>query len=346
MSASELVPGDVIYVRVGDKIPADARLLGLKTTTFKVDEGSLTGESVTVSKSTDAVAADVPIQGKTNMVFSGTMVTNGAAYAVVTATGMKTEIGKIQEGVQEAKEDQEKTPLAQKLDDFGNQLTGVIGGICMAVWLVSYPKFSSPIFGGFWKGALYYAKVAVALGVAAIPEGLPAVITLCLSLGTRRMAKRNVIVRKLPSVETLGCTTVICSDKTGTLTTNQMTSVSLVTVESSSSGKPSLKEFTVEGVSYDPKGEVVGLPSDAMRQPGFQDLARVCSICNDAQVVYDNGKFKHLGEPTEAALKVLVEKFGVSGLRKSEDLVDVCRQCNNFWAADYKKLATLEFSRD
>jgi len=345
MSASELVPGDIIYVRVGDKVPCDARILGLKTTTFKVDEGSLTGESVTVSKSTDPVPADSPIQGKKNMVFSGTMVTNGAAYAVVTATGMRTEIGRIQEGVQEAKEDQEKTPLAQKLDDFGGQLTGVISVICAAVWLVSYPKFSSPIFGGFWRGALYYAKVAVALGVAAIPEGLPAVITLCLSLGTRRMAKRNVIVRKLPSVETLGCTTVICTDKTGTLTTNQMTVVSLVTLDNVSN-KPALKEYAVEGVSYDPAGAVLGLPSEAMTSPGLQDLARICSICNSADVVYDGGKFKHLGEPTEAALKVLVEKLGVPGLTKSTELSEVCKQCNAFWSSENRKLATLEFSRD
>eukprot|EP00638_Chattonella_subsalsa_P008993 CAMPEP_0117769178 /NCGR_PEP_ID=MMETSP0947-20121206/22864_1 /TAXON_ID=44440 /ORGANISM="Chattonella subsalsa, Strain CCMP2191" /LENGTH=1124 /DNA_ID=CAMNT_0005593597 /DNA_START=59 /DNA_END=3434 /DNA_ORIENTATION=- len=346
LPAQELVPGDVIYMRVGDKIPSDARVLGLKTTTFKVDEGSLTGESVTVSKSTDPVDADSPIQGKTNMVFSGTMVTNGAAFAVVTATGMSTEIGKIQEGVQEAKEDAEKTPLAQKLDDFGNQLTIVIGIICLGVWAISAPKFGSPIFGGYWKGALYYAKVAVALGVAAIPEGLPAVITLCLSLGTRRMAKRNVIVRKLPSVETLGCTTVICTDKTGTLTTNQMTSVSLVTIAADGLGNPTLKEYEVEGVSYDPKGSVVGLGESAMTQPAFQDLARVCSMCNDAQVVYEGENFKHLGEPTEAALKVLVEKLGVPGLKKSDDLVEICRQCNDYWAGDYKKMATLEFSRD
>mmetsp|Transcript_48800 Transcript_48800/g.83839 ORF Transcript_48800/g.83839 Transcript_48800/m.83839 type:complete len:1098 (+) Transcript_48800:108-3401(+) len=349
LPAQELVPGDVIFVRVGDKVPADARLLGLKTTTFKVDEGSLTGESVTVSKSTEPVEADAPIQGKANMIFSGTMVTNGGAFAVVTATGMSTEIGKIQEGVQEAKEDAEKTPLAQKLDDFGNQLTLVIGIICVAVWGISIPKFDSPIFGGWVKGAIYYAKVAVALGVAAIPEGLPAVITLCLSLGTRRMAARNVIVRKLPSVETLGCTTVICTDKTGTLTTNQMTAVALVTPDQGAYG-PGLAEYAVEGVSYNPAGQVVDLKPGAMAQEGLKDLARVMALCNDANVDFvGEGGFQHRGEPTEAALRVLVEKLGVDGLPRPDAAQDpalACKQANQHWEAEYKKMATLEFSRD
>jgi len=150
----------------------------------------------------------------------------------VTATGAQTEFGKIQQGVVEAKQDShdhQKTPLAKQLDDFGQQLTSLIGIICGMVWLASIPKMrSSTVFPSPWEGMVYYAKVAVALGVAAIPEGLPAVITLCLSLGTRRMAQRNVIVRHLPSVETLGCVSVICSDKTGTLTTNEMTVTSLV----------------------------------------------------------------------------------------------------------------------
>jgi Ca2+-transporting ATPase len=141
-----------------------------------------------------------------SMLFSGTVCTAGSALAVVARTGMATEMGKIQKGVTEARADEHKTPLGIKLDEFGNQLTKIIGFICFGVWLVSIPKFNDPTFKSPLEGAVYYAKVAVALGVAAIPEGLPAVITLCLSLGTRRMAKRNVIVRKLPSVETLGCT--------------------------------------------------------------------------------------------------------------------------------------------
>jgi len=164
------------------------------------------------------------------MLYGGTVITSGKGVGVVVRTGMDTEMGKIQKGVTEAASDSQatKTPLAIKLDEFGDSLTVVIGVICLGMWIASIPKFSDPSFATQLEGAVYYAKVAVALGVAAIPEGLPAVITLCLSLGTRRMAKRNVIVRKLQSVETLGCTSVICTDKTGTLTTNEMTAVSLV----------------------------------------------------------------------------------------------------------------------
>jgi Ca2+-transporting ATPase len=222
--AAELVPGDVLLVQVGDKIAADARLLSLEQSlSLKVDQGSLTGESVTVGKlpgDDGTVAANSPVQDQKGMLFAGTMVTAGRGKAVVVQTGMDTQFGKIQAGVTEAAATQVKTPLAIKLDDFGEQLTLIIGVICLAVWIVSIPKMNDPSFANVWQGGIYYAKVAVALGVAAIPEGLPAVITLCLSLGTRRMAERNVIVRKLPSVETLGCVTVICTDKTGTLTQN------------------------------------------------------------------------------------------------------------------------------
>ncbi|CAM9515328.1 unnamed protein product [Chrysoparadoxa australica] len=344
--ASELVPGDVIYLKVGDKVAADGRVLALKTTTFSTDEGSLTGESVAVSKTTETVAVDSVISSKTNMVFSGTMVTGGAAWVVVTATGMRTEIGKIQAGVQEAKADAEKTPLQQKLDEFGGILTYIIGGICAAVWLFSIPHFDDPMFGSWANGAIYYAKVAVALGVAAIPEGLPAVITLCLSLGTRRMAKRNVIVRKLPSVETLGCTTIICTDKTGTLTTNQMSAVSLVMASDGDAGAPALREATIEGTSYEPIGTVSGLATDAMSHKGMQDLAKVCSLCNDARIIFNEDKYERIGEPTEAALMVLVEKLGVPGLSKSQDPSINASQCATYWHSQYKRLATLEFSRD
>ena len=192
--------------------------------------------------------------------------------------------------------------------------------------------------GGFWKGLIYYLKIAVALGVAAIPEGLPAVITLCLALGTRKMVKRNAIVRKLPSVETLGCTTVICSDKTGTLTTNQMTAVA-VAYPNTKAG--ALKEHTVTGTSYEPQGEVKGLSTGAIPA-----LAKVAALCNQAVIRHVDGKYERVGEPTEAALKVLVEKIGVEGVAPPTDPALACSQSSKHWTDAFPQQAILEFSRD
>lgn len=194
VDAAELVPGDVIRVKVGDKVSADARMISLESSVISLDEGSLTGESVTTQKlpgDEGLCSVGAPVQDMQGVIFAGTVCTAGSGVAVVVRTGMETEIGKIQKGVTDAKEEEQKTPLGIKLDEFGGQLTTIISVICLAVWLVSIPKFKDATFKSPFEGALYYAKVAVALGVAAIPEGLPAVITLCLSLGTRRMAKRN-----------------------------------------------------------------------------------------------------------------------------------------------------------
>jgi len=303
IDASLLVPGDVLEIRVGDKVPADARLLELQSSSLKTDEGSLTGESVTVGKlpgDEGKVAAESPVQDQRGMLYSGTMVTSGSGKAVVVQTGMDTQFGKIQKGVTQAKEEQPKTPLAIKLDEFGEQLTIIIGIICLVVWLVSIPKMSDPSFGSTLEGAVYYAKVAVALGVAAIPEGLPAVITLCLSLGTRRMANRNVIVRKLQSVETLGCTSVICTDKTGTLTTNEMTAVSLVLLEHNPAGMPAVREHEIEGFSYSPFGVIDGIPANEEVKQGplgsVADVAAVSALCNDAYIVGNDSKLQAFEE--------------------------------------------------
>ena len=345
LPAAELVPGDVIELRVGDAVPADARLINLATTTLSADEGSLTGESMTVSKVLEPVAEDSRIQDKKNLLFAGTVITNGRGTAIVTATGQQTEMGKIQQGVQAARADEERTPLSQKLDAFGNRLTWAIGLICLAVWGINVRNFWQPAFGSPWRGAIYYLKVAVALGVAAIPEGLPAVITLCLSLGTRRMAARRVIVRQLPSVETLGCTTVICTDKTGTLTTNQMTVTSLVTVERAGRGPAQLREYEVEGTSYEPRGQVLGLVPQTVLGGGVQTLAAVCTMCNDAEIGYSDGQYTRVGEPTEAALKVLVEKIGLPNTPPPISAAQSAAYYGGLRAAEWSKLATLEFSR-
>lgn len=159
LPAAELVPGDILELRVGDRVPADARVISLLTSNLATDEGSLTGESMTVGKSVAPVDASARIQDKTCMVFAGTVVTNGRAVVVVSATGGQTEIGKIQEGVTQAKGDEEKTPLAQKLDAFAHRLTYAIGAICIGVWAVNYKNFWQPAFGDPWRGALYYLKV-------------------------------------------------------------------------------------------------------------------------------------------------------------------------------------------
>jgi len=330
-----------------------------------------------------ATAARPPIiQDQVGMVYGGTTVVAGGGVAIVTATGTQTEFGKIQQGVMDAKQDEakEKSPLTQQLDAFGNQLTVLIGLICGLVWLASIPKMlhggnPNSVFASSLEAMIYYTKVAVALGVAAIPEGLPAVITLCLSLGTRRMAQRNVIVRNLPSVETLGCVSVICSDKTGTLTTNEMVVSSLIVFEKVENTKKNRKqtqkttttnsaqiarasipssswcvEYTVEGVSYSPVGNIIGLfdttnPNHNHKEnnmmidstSSIQDIVRVAALCNDARIIGNDDntidtntntgtadknnintkrQYERVGEPTEAALCVLAEKIIVGSNHK------------------------------
>jgi Ca2+-transporting ATPase len=362
LPARELVPGDVIEIRTGDRVPADARVVELRTATVRLDQASLTGESVSVGKIVEPVSdPDCELQAKECVVFGGTAVTQGQCRAVVIATGMRTEMGKIQEQIQRASEETEDTPLKQKLDDFGDQLTWAIGIICLLVWVMNYQFFISWSWSPAAPFAIrdvafdfsqctYYFKIAVALAVAAIPEGLPAVITTCLALGTRKMAKKNAIVRKLQSVETLGCTSVICSDKTGTLTTNQMSATRVVVPGATAAGK--FRAFDVLGSSYDPSdGGVVGLKKlDA----SLATLAKICASCNDAVVESaGDGGFKCSGEPTEGALKVLAEKLGVENDAEMSRIVELrraspessCAAVSDAIARDAHRLAVLEFDR-
>ncbi|KAF8531652.1 hypothetical protein JB92DRAFT_3104883 [Gautieria morchelliformis] len=354
--ATELVPGDIISVAVGDKIPADCRLLSVSSSSFRVDQAILTGESISVNKTIHVVPDLKAVkQDMTNMLFSGTTVVNGTAIAVVVHTGSKTAIGHIHHSI--SSQISEKTPLKRKLDDFGDLLAKVITVICILVWLVNIRHFSDPSHHGLLKGAIYYFKIAVALAVAAIPEGLAAVITACLALGTKKMAQKNAIVRNLPSVETLGCTNVICSDKTGTLTTNQMSIARFSVVNPSTTNSP--QEYTVEGTTYAPEGDIKlaksgkVLKGAELRTDTLLRLAEISAICNDARIVYSEDKraYTNVGEPTEAALKVLVEKLGCADEDLTRSLPTLSRRerataVNNYYEGSISRLLTFEFSRD
>lgn len=310
MPVKELVPGDIVELKVGDKVPADMRILKLISSTLRVEQGSLTGESEAVNKTTKPVCGDSDIQGKKCMVFAGTVVVTGTSICLVTQIGMETELGKVHEQIYNAAQCEEDTPLKKKLNEFGEALTMVIGVICLLVWIINvkyyltweYVDGMPRNFKFSFEKCTYYFEIAVALAVAAIPEGLPAVITTCLALGTRKMAQKNALVRKLPSVETLGCTTVICSDKTGTLTTNQMAVSRLVAIGDKGNV---LRTFKVDGTTYNPlDGKIHGWPVGDM-DVNLQMIAKIAAVCNDSSVSLSENKFSVSGMPTEAALKVI-----------------------------------------
>jgi Ca2+ transporting ATPase len=348
VKAEELVPGDVVTISVGDRIPADCRIISIESNSFAVDQAVLTGESESVSKDPKAVVKDdkAVLQDQVNMLFSGTTVVTGRAKAVVVLTGSNTAIGDIHDSI--TAQISEPTPLKQKLNDFGDSLAKVITVICILVWLINLPNFNDPSHGSWAKGAIYYLKIAVSLGVAAIPEGLAVVITTCLALGTRKMAAKNAVVRSLPSVETLGSCSVICSDKTGTLTTNQMSVNKIAYLNENGSG---LTEFDVEGTTFAPQGAILlnGKPVQNITTTSetARRLTEVAALCNDAQLAYDSRSetFNNIGEPTEGALRVLAEKMGPcppTGTAPAD--------CVHHASAQYQKkmprLATYEFSRD
>lgn len=349
VQAADLVPGDIVAVAVGDRVPADCRLLSISSSSFRVDQALLTGESESVSKSTEVVRDEKAVkQDMQNMIFSGTTVVNGRATAIVVNTGAKTAIGDIHQSISEQIE--QKTPLKQKLDDFGDMLAKVITVICILVWLVNFRNFWDPAHHGAVRGAIYYFKIAVALAVAAIPEGLAAVITACLALGTKKMAQKNAIVRNLPSVETLGCASVICSDKTGTLTTNQMSVNRFCIVNS----QGTTSEYTVEGTTFSPQGSIRDTKgnSHSLTEPLVR-TAEIATICNDSKIIFNSEKnsYQNIGEPTEAALKVLVEKIGspnnkLNGSLPSLDPQRRSSAISDLYESEFDRLLTFEFSRD
>ncbi len=291
--SSELIVGDLIELEAGDNIPADARLVWV-TPNFSALEASLTGESTPIVKISLALdEKQTPLADRANMVYMGTSVAVGKARAIVVETGMNTELGKIAGMIQDI--GQEETPLQKKLAEFGKWIVYLCFGLVGLVFFLEWLR-GGKIIDVF--------LTAVSLAVAAIPEGLPAVVTIALALGVQRMVKRHALIRKLPSVETLGCATVICSDKTGTLTKNEMT------VRAVLAGG---KLFEVTGIGYSPEGEFK-LDGKVVSASGYPSLGKAleCAVlCNGAELVNDAGTYKIVGDPTEGALLTAAAKIGL-----------------------------------
>ena len=289
IEAKDLVPGDIAQLDAGDKIPADLRII--EAVRLKVEESALTGESVPVEKSPKAILAEVPLGDRHNMLFSATSVTTGHAKAIVVSTGMQTELGRITTLIKEAKE--EMTPLQRRLDQFGKKLGYAIISICVVVFGLTF--YQAHLAGTLSVDSIVaFAFIAISLAVAAVPTALPAVVTIALSIGVKRLLAKKALVRNLSSVETLGSCDVICTDKTGTLTENQMTVRQAWTPEG---------EMTFSGAGYAPLGEVSGAVSP--------ELLRCGLLCNNASLYEEDGVWQIVGDPTEVALLTSAVKAGV-----------------------------------
>jgi len=318
VSAVELVPGDIVLLQSGDKVPADLRLLTVRE--LQIDESALTGESVPAHKSSSILPADTQLADRTNMVYASTLVTYGVATGVVTATGDRSEIGRINELIASA--DILATPLTKKLAKFSTLLLYIILGLAAVTFVVG-------ILRG--EGWLDMFMAAVALAVGAIPEGLPAAVTITLAIGVNKMAQRNAIIRKLPAVETLGSTTVICSDKTGTLTQNQMT------VQQIYAGG---ELFNLSGGGYEPVGAFTSNDSviTPQKHPALHECLMAGLMCNDANLLQIDNKWQIEGDPTEAALVVAAQK---AGLQRSELSQRLPRLDAIPFESQYQYMATL-----
>ncbi|MBY9002100.1 MAG: cation-translocating P-type ATPase, partial [Candidatus Heimdallarchaeota archaeon] len=313
--SSDLVPGDIVRLEVGDKIPADCRLIAANN--FKIDEAPLTGESSSVTKNLDLVPDAARIHDRKNMIYSGTTCVYGRGEAIVTATGMRTEMGKIAELTQ-VKE--ELTPLQQALDKLGKVLGIIILVLCAIVMIIDWGILGEPFLESF--------ETAVALAISAVPEGLPAAIVITLAIGVSKMAKKNTIVSKLPAVETLGSVDYICSDKTGTLTRNEMTVKEIWTMDGL---------FEVLGSGYLLEGDFMqdGKKIDPMAIPTLKSVLQTIYHCNNSAVLREDDRISIKGDPTEAALVVVAEKAGFSKdtLLKMEHEI--------FFDSDRKRMTTI-----
>lgn len=312
LPVAELVPGDLVQVASGDRVPADMRLVKLKT--LLIEEAALTGESVPSEKNLAAVEAESPLGDRLNMAFSGTLVTQGTGIGVVTTTGGNTELGRINTLLSEATEIE--TPLSKSLHQISQVLT--VGIVVVAVLMVIVGTIRTMSQGGSLETGIKESLVfAITLAVGAIPEGLPAIVTIALAIGVQRMAQRRAVVRTLPSVETLGSTSTICSDKTGTLTKNEMTVQALWT--------PTHGEVAVTGVGYEPKGEFQKDGKAVVFSETHMDrLVQFGALCSDATLEEQAGQWKITGDPTEGALVAAAEKAGydVDELRKAHPRLD------------------------
>ena len=316
VDAAELVPGDVVRVRSGDRVPADLRLL--EVAELRAEESGLTGESEPVTKQVSPATEDAGIGDRFSMAYSGSLVVSGRGVGVVTATAADTEIGRISAMIDEV--EQLSTPLELQIRRFSTALSKVILAVAAFMLVFGWSVHDLEVF--------VLLTAAVAFAVAAIPEGLPAVVTITLARGVQHMARRNAITRNLTSVETLGSVTVICSDKTGTLTRNEMTVQQVVTPE---------RTYTVDGIGYQPVGSVHthGRAARLDRDADLRALVRVNAVANDAVVRQHDGQWQVVGEPTEGALRTLADKLHL-------DVSDVTRQAVVPFESEHKLMATLD----
>ncbi len=297
VEAKELVPGDIVQLDAGDKVPADLRII--EAVRLKAEESALTGESVPVEKNTRSISVEAPLGDRSNMLFSATAVASGHAKAIVVSTGMQTELGKITTLIKESTE--EMTPLQRRLDRFGKKLGYAIIAICVIIFMLSLSRaiLSESLS---MESIVAFAFIAISLAVAAVPTALPAVVTIALSIGVKRLLAKKALVRNLSSVETLGSCDVICTDKTGTLTENQMTVRQAWTLEG---------ETTFSGTGYTPTGDVNGQVVHELLLCGL--------LCNNASLYEEHGAWKIVGDPTEAALLTSAAKAKVCSTARRVD---------------------------
>ena len=327
----ELVPGDILLLEAGDKVPADARLIEVHS--LKCDEASLTGESLPVKKDANPLKKNIHVSDQHNMVFAGTVVAYGRGKGVITSTGMNTEFGKIAEEVTVA--EPKKTPLEKRTEEIGKWLGLIAFAICFLVAGISAIR-EALVNKVDMEFLITTIMFAVALAVAAVPEALAAIVTGALAVGMHQMAKRNALVRKMPAVETLGCTTVICSDKTGTLTKGEMTVRRIFTGS---------KLIEVTGAGYDPVGDFKSM-GEILSPPRTQSLSSLLLgglLCNDSSMIKINGKWTIKGDPTEGALVIASAK---ANMHQSETRLENPRIEEIPFSSERKRMTTIHQMRD